>query len=131
MADKVQRRAVVGVLRQLGRHLLHPVLAQGVDARPDSLLTGRRVVHLAGAHQRDVRAGAPRLPGRLVDLAADRRNIFRNRHEKLLLACISVRMYVRYRMTLPSYSVPAEAMTSSPVRSVRVSEAPSAGRTSA
>ena len=95
MPDKVQRRTVVGVLRQLGHHLLHAVLAQHVDTGGDSLLAGGGVIHLAGAHQCNVRAGAPCLAGRLVDPAADLRNIFSDRHRSLppcvfLIGCLSV-----------------------------------------
>ena len=57
VADEVQRRAVIGVFLQLFRHLLHPVFAQRVDTGGDGLLTPGGVVHLAGAHQRDILAG--------------------------------------------------------------------------
>ena len=40
MTDEVQRRAVVGVLRELLRHLLHAVLAADGDARPDGVANG-------------------------------------------------------------------------------------------
>ena len=80
MAEEVQGRAVVGVLGQLGGHLLHPVLPQHVDAGGNGLLAGRGVVHLAGAHQCDVLAGAARFPGSRVDLPADALYIFLNRH---------------------------------------------------
>ena len=76
----MQRRAVIGVLGQLGSHLLHPVFPQHVDAGGNGLLADRRVVHLTGAHQRDVSAGAARFPGGRVDLPADARYIFLNRH---------------------------------------------------
>ena len=78
VADKVQRRTVVSVLLQLFRHLLHPVLAQRVDAGGDGLLTGGSVVHFAGAHQRDILAGAARFTGGRVDLGANAGNIFSN-----------------------------------------------------
>ena len=52
----------------------------GVAEFWNGLLAGRRVVHLAGAHQRDVSAGAARLPGGRVDLPADALYIFLNRH---------------------------------------------------
>ena len=54
----MQGRAIIGVLRQLFRHLLHPVLAQYVDAGGNGLPAGGGVIHLAGAHQRDL-SGLP------------------------------------------------------------------------
>ena len=119
VADEMQRRAAIGVLRQLGGHLLHPVLAQGVDAGGDGLLAGGGIVHLAGAHQRDIRPGAARLPCRRVDLGADRFQIFPNRHRLCLLVSFVSKPRAPagggcrrvYRMTLPSYSSPDVAMT--------------------
>ena len=79
----------------VGGHLLHPVFSQGIDAGGNSLPAGGGVIHLAGAHQCNVRAGAPCLAGRLIDPAADLRNIFSDRHRSLppcvfLIGCLSV-----------------------------------------
>ena len=65
MADEVQGRSVIGVLSQLGGHLLHPVLPQSVHSGGDGLLTGGGVVHLAGAHQNDIPLAAAAFPGGL------------------------------------------------------------------
>ena len=58
MTDEVERRTVIGVLAQLLRHLLDPVFAQHVDPGGDGLPAGGGVIHLAGAHQRDL-SGLP------------------------------------------------------------------------
>ena len=113
MADKVQGTALIGVFRQLGGHLLHPVFAQGVDPGGNGLLAGGGVVHFAGAHQDNVGAGAPRFPGRLVHLLPDGGNILRNRHSESL----PFRGQSSFNICVPSRVTPV-MMTSSPGRSV-------------
>ena len=81
MADEVQRRAVIGVLRQFGRHLLHPVFPQRVDAGGNGLPAGGGVVHLAGAYQNDVRRIPARFPGRCCDIGPHPGDIFCDGHE--------------------------------------------------
>ena len=44
MTDEVERRAVIGVLAQLLRHLLDPVFAQHVDPGGDGLPAGGGVL---------------------------------------------------------------------------------------
>ena len=90
-----------------------------VNIGGDGLLAGGGIVHLAGAHQRDIRPGAARLPCRRVDLGADRFQIFPNRHRLCLLVSFVSKPRAPagggcrrvYRMTLPSYSSPDVAMT--------------------
>ncbi len=104
MADEVQRHAVVGVLGELLRHLLHAVLAERVDARSDGLAAGRGVVHLTRADERDLLrppTGGERCGG---DVFPHHLNVFPNTHA--------------YSITFPSYRSFAETMASSPARSV-------------
>ena len=117
----MQRRTVVSVLLQLFRHLLHPVLAQRVDAGGDGLLTGGSVVHFAGAHQRDILAGAARFTGGRVDLGANAGNIFSNSgHGSFPFLCIqaAAKRRVVYPITLPSLRSAEVTITSSPCRSM-------------
>ena len=86
MADEVQRRTGIGVLRQLLGHLLHAIFAQGVDAGGNGLPTGGGVIHLAGTHQRDVRGSAAAALRRQSDLLPDGSNVFGNRHGNSSLA---------------------------------------------
>ena len=83
MADEVQGRSVIGVLSQLGGHLLHPVLPQSVHSGGDGLLTGGGVVHLAGAHQNDIPLAAAAFSGGLRHLPPHGGNVFRNGHTDL------------------------------------------------
>ena len=72
--------AGVGVVSQLRRHLLDPVLPQGVDAGSDGGAAGGGVIHLAGAHQEDL-AGVPaRLHGGRGHFGPDGGDVFRNTH---------------------------------------------------
>ena len=104
MTDEVQRRAVVGVLRELLRHLLHAVLAERVDARGDGLAAGRGVVHLARADKRDVLGPAPGGERRGGNVFPYLLNVFPNAHV--------------HSTTFPSYRSFAETIASSPARSV-------------
>mgnify|MGYP007089587508 CR=1 FL=1 len=107
----------VGVLGELGGHLLHTVLAEDVDSGGDGLLAGGGVVHLARADEGDVRAGAPALAGGGVDLAADGCNIFSDRHGlKTSFHSVFIQMPGRYSMTLPGSMSLAVTTTSSPAR---------------
>ena len=63
VADKVELRAVVGVVLQVGGHLLHPVLAADGHAGGDSLPDGLRALHLGGGHQGDLGGLPARLAG--------------------------------------------------------------------
>ena len=113
----MQRAAVIGVLGELGGHLLHAVLAEDVDSGGDGLLAGGGVVHLARADEGDVRAGAPALAGGGVDLAADGCNIFSDRHGlKTSFHSVFIQMPGRYSMTLPGSMSLAVTTTSSPAR---------------
>ena len=80
MADKVQGRAVIGVLGELFRHLLLAVLAQHVDARGDGLTAGIRVVHLARADEGNFVYVAARLFGGRGNVCAHARDVFSNAH---------------------------------------------------
>ena len=82
----MERRAVIGVFRQLFRHLLHPVLAQRVDPGGNGLAAGGGIVHLAGAHQRDLGGVPARGPGRLGDLRPNGLNVFCDRHQQTFLS---------------------------------------------
>src|SRR5699024_1936063 len=117
VADEVQRRPLVGPLGQLLRHLLDPVLPQGVDAGGNGRPAGRRVIHLAGPHQEDL----PRVPARPLrrrgHAAPDGADIFRD-----LIA-------FHHSITFPSYRSSAAVMTWSPSRRTRVPVVPSAGVT--
>ena len=130
VANEVQRRAVIGVFLQLFRHLLHPVFAQRVDTGGDGLLTPGGVVHLAGAHQRDILAGAARLAGSRVDLLPDVCNIFRNRHGRISPFYVIACPIAFYPITLPSNSSAVVTMTSSPRRSMLESSSAEAADTS-
>ena len=74
----MQRRAGIGALGKLFGHLLHAVLAAGVDPGGDGLAHARGVVHLRRCHERDVGARAARLAGGGVDARADGGNVFGN-----------------------------------------------------
>ena len=80
VADKVQGRAVIGVLGELFRHLLLAVLAQHVDARGDGLTAGVRVVHLARANEGNFAYIAARLFGGRGNVCAHARDVFSNAH---------------------------------------------------
>ena len=80
MADKVQGRAVIGVLGELFRHLLLAVLAQHVDARGDGGAAGVRVVHLARANEGNFAYVAARLFGGRGNVCAHARDVFSNAH---------------------------------------------------
>ena len=80
MADKVQRRALIGTLRLLFQHLLHAVFPADIHAGGDRLAYALSVVHFAGRHQCDFLRLSSGGDGRRRDFGADPRHIFRNRH---------------------------------------------------
>ena len=80
MADEVQGRAVIGVLRELFRHLLLAVLAQRVDARGNGLTAGVGVVHLACADKGDLTCVAAGFLGGSGNVCAHARDVFSNAH---------------------------------------------------
>ena len=80
VADEVQRRALIGVFRELLRHLLDPVFPQGVNTGGNGCPAGGGVIHLAGAHQGDLSGVPARLPGGLGNLRPDAGDVFRNGH---------------------------------------------------
>ena len=80
MADEVEGRPVIGVVRQVGGHLLHPVLAADGDACGDGLADGVRGLHLGGGHQGDLGRVAAGLPGGGGNVCVDFGNILCKGH---------------------------------------------------
>ena len=71
MADEVHRRAVVGVLGELGGQLLHPVFAAAVHTGGNGLTHGVGVVHFCGGAEHVSLWVTSRGEGGDLHLAAD------------------------------------------------------------
>ena len=81
VADEVHRRAVVGVLGELGGQLLHPVFAAAVHTGGNGLTHGVGVVHFCGGAEQDFLWVTSRGEGGSVHLAADFGDVFGDRHK--------------------------------------------------
>ena len=80
MSDEMEGGPLIGALFQLGRHLLDPVFSQDINSGRDGLPAGRRVIHLAGTHQRDLLGVTPHFPAYPGNLRPHLRNILCNGH---------------------------------------------------
>ena len=81
MADEMHRRAVVGVLGELGCQLLHPVFAAAVHTGGDGLTHGVGAVHFCGGAEQDFLWVTSRGEGGGLHLAADFGDVFGDRHK--------------------------------------------------
>ena len=83
VADEVEGRAGVGVVVQVGGHLLHPVFTADGDAGGNGLPDGVGGLHLGGRHQGDLRRLPTRLPGGGGDFLIYQRNALCKGHVSL------------------------------------------------
>ena len=64
MADEVELGPLIGVVSQVGGHLLHPVLSAHLHAGGDGLPDGLGGLDLGGSHQGDLTQVPPYFSGR-------------------------------------------------------------------
>ena len=103
MADKMQPCTGVGVVIQMGRHFLHPVLTADLDSAGNGGANGIGSLHLGGGHQSNFGGVAPCPQSSCRNTGIHRCNII---------------FQVHPNTTFPSYRSVAATMISSPARRI-------------
>ena len=90
MSDEMNRRAFIGVLRQLGGQLLNTVFSAAVHTGGNGLTDGVGVIHFGGGTELDG-LGIPACgDGSGGHFGTDHGNIFSDRHCRILLSVIKM-----------------------------------------